>query len=208
MAKKRNYGYITNKERNKRVRQSNQSYGLRKLFISLTVGVLVLLIAFGVATLASYAGKIHELLDQKATMNSKEFVQQLCSIPLSVASYKALDGGSFYVGLSGFGWFMAILTAITVGLSVVSLVLMILMKSPKAAKANLSRLQSAALSGKKLDKDVNAAQVYRDRATNTKKMKKIEEERKEEGKHKFDWTKKAKKNKKDKKKDKKDKNKK
>lgn len=193
---KRNYGYITNKERNKRVRQSNQSYGLRKLFVSLTVGALLLLIVFGIVTIVSYANAAKDLLAHDSTMSGQDFIKKICELPLSIFTWSSNGASEFKVMPSPFGWFVMIWAAVTVGLSIVSLVLVILMKSPKAAKANLSRLQSAALSGKKLDKDVNAAQVYRDRATNTKKMKTIEAERKEEGKHKFDWAKKAKKNKK------------
>ncbi|MCQ3908357.1 MAG: hypothetical protein MJ200_02115 [Mycoplasmoidaceae bacterium] len=44
------------------------------------------------------------------------------------------------------------------------------MRSPKATKKGISTMQGAALSGKKLGK--NATQIYRERATNPKKLKK------------------------------------
>ncbi|MCQ3914839.1 MAG: hypothetical protein MJ201_03610 [Mycoplasmoidaceae bacterium] len=49
---------------------------------------------------------------------------------------------------------------------------MLTMKSPMAAKRNINILQGAALSGKKLEAHANATQVYRERGTNPKKLKK------------------------------------
>ncbi len=69
---------------------------------------------------------------------------------------------------------MAVWAVITLALSVASLVLMLLMKSPKAAKKNINVLEGAALSGKKLAAHANASEVYRQRATNPKKLKKME----------------------------------
>ncbi len=167
---KRKYGYITNKERNKRVRQSNQTYGLRKLFITLAVVALVVLVVFAIASLVQVADVIKQ--HEVSRGSDWDLIEQLCNeIPLSLFHWSDTDAGH-YVTLSGFGIFMSVWAVVTVGLSVVALIFVLAMKSPKAAKANLNRLESAALSGKKLEKHANASEVYRERLTNTDKLKK------------------------------------
>lgn len=94
-------------------------------------------------------------------------------VPLPLITCKDLVDGSFETTLSPFGWFLAIWTLLTLGLSVVSLILMLNMRSPKAAKKNINVLQGAALSGKRLGAHANATQVYRDRATSPRKAKKM-----------------------------------
>lgn len=163
--------YITNKERAKRVRLSNQSYFVRKLLIALTVGSLVVLVVFSiiaVVTMCQFFGNklAHVTDDYTALM----IVTDLCARPFSLIAKNGGDDGSFT--LSGFGWFMAIWSVITLGLSVVSLVLVLTMKSPKQAKKNINVLQGAAISGKKLEAHANATQVYRERGTSPKKLKK------------------------------------
>lgn len=170
---KRNYGFISNKERNKRVRQSNQSYGLRKIFITLTVVSLVVLVVFAILTIATFGNVAKEFADggSHAGGTAADMLRIIGEQPFSIIA-AAKEGTTLKVTLSGFGWFMAIWAVVTLALAIVSLVLMLTMKSPKAAKANINRLQSAAISGKKLESHANAAQVYRERATNSKKLKK------------------------------------
>ena len=161
--------FISNKERNKRVKQSNQSYGLRKLFISITVGLLVLLVIFGSLTMIKTAGIAKDFADGGAHAGGTldQFFDALAADPLSVIGKNS--AGEF--GISAFGIILAIITVLTLAFSVVSLVLVLTMKSPKAAKKNINVLQGAAISGKKIGAHANATQIYRERGTNTKKLK-------------------------------------
>ena len=163
--------YITNKERARRVKSSNQSYGLRKVIISITVGLLILLTIFTIVTAVNMTNKLREL--KLLEITGDEVIKQLCSVPLSLFTC-AEQGETFTTSLSGFGYFMVILAVATIGMAIVSLILMLTMQSPKAAKKNMNVLQGAALSGKKLEAHANATQVYRERTTNPKKLKKMQ----------------------------------
>lgn len=162
--------YITNKERAWRVRSSNQSYLIRKILIGSSVGSLLILVIFAIATIANVAGAVAKFNGQ-TDIDGTKVIYEICQVPLSLVSARWVDN-TLYTNISGFGWFMAIWTAITLGLSIAALVLMLLMKSPKSAKKNINVLQGAALSGKKLAAHANATQVYRERGTNPKKLKK------------------------------------
>mgnify|MGYP003290038566 CR=1 FL=1 len=162
--------YITNKERARRVRQSNQNYGIRKIIISATVVFLIVLTIFSIVTAVNITNKLAEFEGQ-TEMSGIEVIKALCDIPLSLFSYVD-DGEAVKTTLSGFGYFMAIWSVATIGLAIASMVLMLTMKSPMAAKRNINILQGAALSGKKLEAHANATQVYRERGTNPKKLKK------------------------------------
>lgn len=162
--------FISNKERNKRVRQSNQSYGLRKLFISLTVVALCVLVIFAIVTIINFINFCSA--DSGYVSGGGEIsLFDLCNkMPLSLFQAKG-SADNFETGLSPFGWFMTIWSVVTLALAIVSLVLMLTMKSPKQAKKNINVLQGAAISGKKLAAHANATQVYRERGMNTKKLK-------------------------------------
>ena len=133
------------------------------------MAALVVLVIFAIASLVQVSDVIKA--HQVSHGNDWTLIEELCGIPLSLFSWTNTDSGH-YVTLSGFGIFMSIWAVVTVGLSVVALIFVLAMKSPKAAKANLNRLESAALSGKKLEKHANASEVYRERLTNTDKLKK------------------------------------
>lgn len=163
--------YITNKKRAHLAKQTTQSYTLRKVFISITVVSLIVLVVFAILAIWDYATIVQQFQGEKADVAARELIWKLAhsSFPLFAVSGESAE--AFEVtGLSGFGWFMAVWAVVTCGLSIASLVLMLTMRSPKATKKGISTMQGAALSGKKLGK--NATQIYRERATNPKKLKK------------------------------------
>ena len=96
---KRKYGYITNKERDKRVRQSNQSYGIRKLFITLTVVALAILVIFAIVTVVNFTNIASQY---QSGGDAHSFIRALCEAPLSLFAVKDVSGG-FKTTLSGFG---------------------------------------------------------------------------------------------------------
>lgn len=160
--------YITNKKRAHLAKQTSQSYVLRKVIISIAVVSLIVLVAFAIVCIATY---VPILMEKKwgEGGTAKDLLKELATAPLPLVIYWE-KGDDWGTKLSAFSYFMIIWTVITLGLSIASMVLMLTMRSPKATKKGISTMQGAALSGKKLGK--NATQIYRERATNPKKLKK------------------------------------
>lgn len=169
--------YITNKKRAHLAKQTSQSYALRKIIMSITVASLIVLVVFAILAIVNFAEVINTYSSNPTANPGPDDPASylVWDLAHSTFGFLKLSGTreSFTIeGLSGFGWFMSVWTVITIALSVVSLVLMLTMKSPKSVKKGINTMQGAALSGKKLAAHANATQVYRERATNPKKLKK------------------------------------
>ena len=170
--------YITNKKRNKLVKSVGQSYALRKTLITITVASLILICVFAALSLYYYSdttqkfwANIDESWSPQRTF--QELINAQSNATLSIFKATWSEGNTVLtIGLSGFGIGICVWIGITIGLGIWALVLILMMKSPKQVRKNMSTLQGAALSGKKLAPHANATQVYRERATNTKKLKK------------------------------------
>ena len=171
--------FISNKEREQRVKRSNQSYGLRKAFIAATVASLIVLVVFAIIIIVSHVS----LIAKYQTMGSQsahDLIRDMADpskVLLPLITCNELSDGGFETALSPFGWFLSIWALLTLGLSIVSLILMLNMKSPKAAKENINILQESALSGKKLKAHANVSQVLRDRASSPKEEQKKEKKK-------------------------------
>lgn len=165
--------FITNKEREKRVKRSNQSYGLRKAFIVATISSLIVLIVLALIVTVTYVQLItkYQVVAKDDSSAWKLIYDMANEVPLPLITCKGTPD-NFETNLSPFGWFLGIWTLLTLGLGIVSLILTLNMRSPKAAKKNINVLQGAALSGKKLESHANATQVYRERSTSPRKAKK------------------------------------
>ncbi|XQP55952.1 MAG: hypothetical protein ACOQNY_00960 [Mycoplasmoidaceae bacterium] len=125
--------FITNEKREGLIKRINESYTVKKLLMSLEI---VLLIAFIVLTFIS----IYE-------------------------TDRGVEGWNWFEGdkLTGLGIGMLIYAIVIALLGGTSLVLIFTIRSPKSIKDDVKKLESSALSGKKIKKDETAGDVMRSR---------------------------------------------
>lgn len=135
--------FIKNSEREKLVKKTNQSYGLRKFIITAEI---ILLLAFIAVTIVSAYFTSTWTDDVK---------------PCPWAWFEVADGK--IVGLSVVGWAMFVAAIIVAALGITSLILTWTLKSPKDTRAKMDKLASSALSGKRASK--KTAKVVRSRTS-------------------------------------------
>ena len=162
--------YITNQKRAHLAKQTNQSYTVRKIIISIAVLSLIVLVVFAIVCIGTYVPILMDPKWRTESALSRDLLLALAEAPLPLVVITHPEGAEWGTALSGFSYFMIIWTIVTLALSIASMVLMLTMRSPKATRKGINTMQGAALSGKKLGK--NATQTYRERATNPKKLKK------------------------------------
>lgn len=133
--------FIKNTEREKLIKNVNRSYAVKKLLLLIDI---VALVAWVVLVFVSF--------------------------------YKEGNGDtnwSWFQGsdVTGLGIGMIIYAVAVVALGIVCVVLVFTIRSPKAIKKDIKTLESSAISGKKINKNLTAGEIMRERRTPEKAKK-------------------------------------
>lgn len=135
--------FIKDSERKALIKKTEQKYGARKFLITLE---LFLLLGFIAVTIVSAI---------KTAQGDENW------------SWFLVEDGVIK-NLTMVGWIMLVVAAIVLGLGIASLILTWTLKSPSQIKANINKLNSSALSGKRI-KGKKAVEVTKSRTTIQKK---------------------------------------
>ena len=167
--------YITNKKRKNLIKLINKNYIFKKTIIFISIALTLAFIALLVVSLWKWleAGQ-NFIADAHLPVNPKDVLHAQANQGWSLFTYTVIDAGHEKWTLSGFGIGMAVWLGIITLLDVILIFIALGMKSPAKVKADIKVLESAALSGKKLEAHVNTAEVMRQRRNpkNAKKKRK------------------------------------
>lgn len=130
--------FIKEKERNKQVKKINQKYGFRKFLVLVEI---LGLIAFIVVVI----------------LNSLGYLKDGTPLPY------VKDGK-----LLPFGWIMTAAASVLIILGVISVVFIFTFQDPYKVKGRIAKLESSAISGKKINKEESASKQVKDRVRKTK----------------------------------------
>ena len=136
--------FIKNTEREGLIKKINKSYGFRKFLITIEI---FLLVGFIVMTFLSL------------------YFTRKAGTEETVWSWFDTDDTGKITGLTGMGIGMLVWAIVAAILALVSLILTWTLKSPKDTKAKMNKLESSALSGKRVKKSEIATEVTRSRST-------------------------------------------
>lgn len=142
--------FIKNTEREGLIKKINKSYGFRKFLITIEI---FLLVGFIVMTFLSF------------------YFTQKGGAGADIWEWFKRDADDKITGLAPMGIGMLVWAIVAAILALVSLILTWTLKSPKDTKAKMNKLESSALSGKRVKKSEIATEVTRSRSTIKEKKK-------------------------------------
>ena len=138
--------FIANKTRESLIKRINKSYKFRKFLISIEI---ILLIGFIVmAFLSTYY--------QRQNPDTKTW------------SWFNSDTKK----LTDMGWLMLAWAAVIAILGIIALILTWTLKSPSDVKKDINKLESSALSGKRIKRNETVSEIYKSRTESKKKKEK------------------------------------